>query len=188
MVWALNFSISFLESQTEHRMFAALTVQFVLSHPIYFAIILLLANFTHKSLLSAKHKIIASVYVSSYISKGDIHIPINLILFTSSVAVLWPSIWGKLSFSCIVTQYCSSFTTSILHLEICLASLQSLSTFFLDWKHFATAFASLNFWISLCFYSACLLFINVSSSFGGFRQENTFMCVYLWAFELCFWF
>lgn len=154
-------------------------MQFVLSHPIYFAIVLLVANFTYKSLLSAKHKIIATVYVSSYIFKGDIHIPINLILFTSSVAVLWSSIWGKLSFSSTVIQYSSSFTTSTLHLAICLASIQSLSTSFLDWKHFATAFASLHFWISLCFYSACLLFINVSSSFGGFRQKNTFMCVYL---------
>lgn len=84
---------------------------------VYFAIVLLFANFTHKSLLSAKHKIITCVYVSGYVFKGDLHIPISLILLISSVVVLWPSIWGKLSFSCIVSQYCTSCTTSNMHIQ-----------------------------------------------------------------------
>lgn len=68
---------------------------------VYFAIVLLFANFMHKSLLSPKHKIITCVYCEGYASKGDLHIPINLLLLISSVAVLWPSIWGKLSFCCV---------------------------------------------------------------------------------------
>lgn len=71
------------------------------------------------------------------------------------------------------------------HLELRLASFL-VSLFFLP--QFAITFDGLHFclaWIIFCFYSACLLFISVSSSFGGFRQESTYTCIYLKAFDRC---